>query len=223
MIKEGAARPALKRHALFCEDISMFENLRSPLDAAYPMVMSVPYFMAFSEFYWMLYKQHRGEKKSLFPPDYDGRQFCILVTSNSSKDSCFRMYYRLSRYRQVDFYGNVKIASHGPLPGHEESTTQWISKYRFCLCYENVLSWNWITEKLVHALFGGTIPIYSGGPNVGDYFNKRRFVCVDDYENADAVMKEIRRLNEDKAAYEEMISQPIFTPQNLSIYCADAT
>ena len=64
--------------------------------------------------------------------------------------------------------------------------------------------------------FGGTIPIYSGGPNVGDYFNKRRFVCVDDYENADAVMKEIRRLNEDKAAYEEMISQPIFTPQNLS-------
>ena len=47
MIKEGAARPALKRHALFSEDISMFENLRSPLDAAYPMVVSIPFFFDF--------------------------------------------------------------------------------------------------------------------------------------------------------------------------------
>ena len=216
MVKEGAARPALKRHALFCEDISMFENLRSSLDGAYPMVMGIPYFMVFSEFYLTLYRQQKGEEKSLFPPDYDGRQFCILVTSNPSKDACLRMYYRLSCYGRVDFYGRLHIASHGPLPGYEESTSQWISRYRFCLCYENAFTWNYISEKLVYALFGGGIPIYSGAPNVGDYFNKRRFVCVDDYENVDAVMQEIRRLNEDKAAYEEMISQPIFTAQNLS-------
>ena len=216
MVKEGVARPALKRHALFSEDISMFDNLRSPLDGAYPMVMSNPYFMAFSVLYWTLYRQQKGEEKSLFPPDYEGRQFCILVLSNSSKDACLRMYYQLSRYGQVDFYGRVSIASHGPLPGEEENTSQWISRYRFCLCYENAVTLNYISEKLLHALFGGTIPIYSGGTNVGDYFNKRRFVCVDDYENADAVMQEIRRLNEHKAAYEEMISQPIFTSQNLS-------
>ena len=131
MVKEGAARTGLKRHALFCEDISMFENLCSPLDAAYPMVMSIPYFMASSTFYWRLYRQQKGEEKNLFPPHYDGRQFCILVLSNMNKESCLRMYYRLSRYGQVDFYGRINIATHGPLPGHEEDTPQWISRYRF--------------------------------------------------------------------------------------------
>ena len=37
-------------------------------------------------------------------------------------------------------------------------------KVSFFLCYENVVTRNYISEKLAYALFGGAIPIILGRP-----------------------------------------------------------
>jgi len=42
--------------------------------------------------------------------------------------------------------------------------------YHFALILENVKADNYFTEKLLDALATGTIPIYYGCPNIGDYF-----------------------------------------------------
>ena len=48
----------------------------------------------------------------------------------------------------------------------------------FHLCIENVKSNNFFTEKLIDCLYAKSIPIYYGCPNIGDWFDTRGFIIV---------------------------------------------
>jgi hypothetical protein len=65
----------------------------------------------------------------------------------------------------------------GPCP------SKWdvLSKYEFCLCFENNPMAGYVTEKLFHCLYAGTIPLYLGAPDITSiippscYIDCRRF------------------------------------------------
>jgi hypothetical protein len=59
------------------------------------------------------------------------------------------------------------------IPGNHGSKEfhNFISNYKFMICFENVSRPNYFTEKLINAYYNGTIPIYWGCPNIGDYIN----------------------------------------------------
>jgi hypothetical protein len=52
----------------------------------------------------------------------------------------------------------------------------------FTICTENLQIDNWFTEKLIDCLRTGTVPIYWGSPNIGDYFNINGFIIVNSIE-----------------------------------------
>ncbi len=54
---------------------------------------------------------------------------------------------------------------------------------QFHVCIENTKRNNWFTEKLIDCLQTKTVPIYWGCPNIGNWFNTKGFIMVDNLED----------------------------------------
>ena len=71
-----------------------------------------------------------------------------------------------------------------------------MSRYRFAICYENMVLDGWITEKLFDCLTAGVVPIYLGAPDIADvvdpacYIDVRRFGA---YEEMDRYLEFVDR------------------------------
>jgi hypothetical protein len=63
-----------------------------------------------------------------------------------------------------------------------ENKSDALKDYMFTICTENLQIDNWFTEKLIDCLRTGTVPIYWGGSNIGDYFNVNGFIIVNSIE-----------------------------------------
>lgn len=50
--------------------------------------------------------------------------------------------------------------------GECDSKYDVLSKYEFCLCFENMAMSGYITEKIFDCFYAGTIPCYLGAPDI---------------------------------------------------------
>jgi len=89
---------------------------------------------------------------------------------SSNKNMCEGHYFRLkclnsiiNNSKNVDIYG-IGI---NPIKGKIEG----LKDYRFSITVENCSFKNYFTEKILDCFLTGTIPIYHGCPNIGDFFN----------------------------------------------------
>jgi hypothetical protein len=64
----------------------------------------------------------------------------------------------------------------------------------FNISIENLQHTNWFTEKLIDVLRTGTVPIYWGCPNIGDFFNIKGFIIVNSLED---IVNVVNNLTED--------------------------
>jgi hypothetical protein len=75
------------------------------------------------------------------------------------------------------------------------------TRYKYCLVMENIAQEGYVTEKLIHALLGGCLPIYYGSKtDVDKIFRNDAFVFFD-VNNPRLALDEIRRLENDPAEY----------------------
>ena len=98
---------------------------------------------------------------------YEKTKMISMISSN--KNMCEGHRKRLEwvdRFKdQVDFFGrgfSTEIAK------KEEG----LCDYMFSIAIENASYETYFTEKLLDCFATGTIPVYYGAPNIGDYFNK---------------------------------------------------
>lgn len=80
--------------------------------------------------------------------------------------------------------------------------------FKFGLVMENTKTEGYVSEKILNAFMGGTVPIYYGTEDVFKIFNRKAFVFYDE-DDPKATVKEVERLLRDEVAYEEIMSQPI--------------
>ncbi len=66
----------------------------------------------------------------------------------------------------------------------------------------------YVTEKLLEPLAAATVPIYWGADAAKHDFNPEAFVCINDYATLDSLIAELRRLDNDPAAYLAMLRAP---------------
>jgi len=71
---------------------------------------------------------------------------------------------------------------------------------QFHICIENVSRENWFTEKLLDCLHTRTVPIYYGCPNIGNWFDTRGFIIV---ENLEDIIREVNSLT--TGTYQKMM------------------
>jgi hypothetical protein len=134
------------------------------------------------------------------------RKFCNFVVSNSKgADPIRELFFRkLCQYKKVDSGGKLFNNIGKPVTDKLE----FIKDYKFTIAFENSSASGYTTEKLIEPLAAQSIPIYWGNPNVHLDFNKKSFVCVNDFENIDQAINEIINLDTHDEAYLKMLSEP---------------
>ena len=90
-----------------------------------------------------------------------------IIASNKRQTLGHRIRHEVikSTPTSIDVYG------YGYTPIENKQIA--LKDYMFSLVIENDRTDNWFTEKLIDCMVSGTVPIYWGCGNVGEFFNKR--------------------------------------------------
>jgi len=129
-------------------------------------------------------------------------KFCALI-ANNPEGLRINLYNSLSKYKQVDGYGNM---FNRPL---RKSKFAILPEYKFCLCPENSIYDGYITEKLIDAYAGLTVPIYSGDMSVLRDFNVKAFFNYQEQLNMDGFVESIEGYDTKETWYEHIYQQPL--------------
>lgn len=120
---------------------------------------------------------------------HDKTKICSMVAS--SKVMCSGHEYRqriACLYKDmIDLYGGAcqseRIGISTDLSSKWNDKRSAICPYMFSIVMENQSVPNYYTEKLTDCFASGTIPIYWGATNIGDYFDDRGIIKLDDNFN----------------------------------------
>lgn len=105
----------------------------------------------------------------------------VMFLSNCKSNNMRNTYIEeLMKYIPIDSYGkcyrNKEIPAH--LQGLSWETIKWeiMSQYKFVIAFENTDTEDYVTEKLFHAFYAKTIPIYMGAPNVDEFLPSQKSI-----------------------------------------------
>jgi hypothetical protein len=133
-------------------------------------------------------------------------EFCNFVYSNQKAKERIKFFHKLSKYKKVCSGGKVLNNVGGRVPDKLE----FIRKFKFTIAFENSSYPGYTTEKLIHPMLMKSIPIYWGNPVVHYDFNPQSFINCNDYENDEAVIEKIIKLDQSDDLYLEYLNQPYF-------------
>ena len=155
---------------------------------------------------------HKHEKV-LGTSELQEKKFCCFIVSNGANANPVRRLFfeKLNDYQHVDSAGKfLNNMPNGWCVGPED-TREFVSNYKFQICFENSSYKGYTTEKLIGAWAAGVIPIYWGDPSVTEVFNPEAFIWIKDTteEELDKAVQRVRYLNENEEAYKQMLAQPI--------------
>jgi len=142
-------------------------------------------------------------------------KFCNFIFSNN-QGKRIEILQSIEKYKKIDCAG--KLFNNMPNiqgRGDQKYKIDFLKNYKFTIASENSKYDGYTTEKLLHPLSVGSIPIYWGSSRVTEDFNKNCFINVDDFESLEDLVTHIQFVDANKQAYEEYILSPIFTDNKI--------
>jgi len=189
---------------------------------------------------WSMYVNWFGDKKESYVPDRnqaflvspdkllqnrehsEKNKFCCILTNNDMgmRKEVYPAFVNLGIENGllVESRGRY-LTNMPPIANDEKNKLDYIDAFKFNLCYDNGQASGWVTEKLIHPIYQGSIPIYWGCNNVASEFNEERFIHARNFDNLGSMWEKIMELNYNKDKFLEMQSQPCF-PNNSIPDCA---
>jgi hypothetical protein len=155
-------------------------------------------------------------------PSFEEKKLCVMVSgSDRTVDKENKLYSE--RIKMCEFFetkpeGNFDIygrAWHrrpwrdykGRIPGTHsgKEKIKTLSKYRFCICFENTKNiYGYITEKIFNCFAAGCVPIYWGAENIEDYIPKTCFIDFRDFASREHLYQFIKNMS--KETYEQYLN-----------------
>jgi hypothetical protein len=129
-------------------------------------------------------------------------KFCALI-ANNPEGLRINLFNSISQYKQVDGYGNM---FGNPL---RKSKFAVLPEYKFCLCPENSVYDGYVTEKLIDAYAGLTVPIYSGDASVAEDFNYRAFLNYQEIKDMSRFVKYVGGWDNNQEMYKHTYEEPL--------------
>ncbi|WQR94480.1 fucosyltransferase [Helicobacter pylori] len=129
------------------------------------------------------------------------RGFASFVASNPNAPIRNAFYDALNSIEPVTGGGSVR----NTLGYNVKNKSEFLSQYKFNLCFENSQGYGYVTEKIIDAYFSHTIPIYWGSPSVAKDFNPKSFVNVCDFKDFDEAIDYVKYLHAHPNAYLDML------------------
>lgn len=129
-------------------------------------------------------------------------KFCAMIAGNP-EGLRVNLFNSISQYKQVDGYGlmfgnSLRKSKFAVLP-----------EYKFCLCPENSIYDGYVTEKLIDAYAGLTVPLYSGDVSVNEDFNSKAFINYQDFKRTEIFVHDITWFDRELGLYKDMYEQPL--------------
>jgi len=146
-------------------------------------------------------------------------KFCCFIVSNGDCMARNKMFNMLSRYKRVDSYGGFKN-NMGQTLKHNYWTQEYlnfISNYKFIICFENSKFGTYSTEKIVNPYLANIIPIYWSSHKIKDTLNPESMLFLED-ERDETYIRLINRvveLDRNPEKYLEYVNRPVFNEMNL--------
>jgi hypothetical protein len=148
-------------------------------------------------------------------------KFCAFISGNGVSPERNNAFHSLSTYKQVDAAGPLFNNIGYILPRGLEAArnkNEFLKPYKFNLCFENSQWPGYCTEKLFHALYMGTVPIYWGSPTAALDFNPKAFINWHDYLEWEPFYAKIMELDQNDEKYNEMYIQSLTPPNSPTNY-----
>jgi len=161
---------------------------------------------------WALKNIHNTKygKNYIFKPEVRTKDnFCSFVVQNPRCQERNSFFQTLNLIKHVDSGGPLYNNINAKLDG-EEAKINFLSTRKFNICFESMSHPGYVTEKLLHAFYAGTIPIYWGSPTVESDFNKDSFINVHNFKNQKEAIDFVLKVDEDNDLYNEILSAPKF-------------
>jgi hypothetical protein len=95
--------------------------------------------------------------------------------------------------------------------GDQVHKIDFLDHFKFNVAFENCSSEGYVTEKIIHAMFANSIPIYWGDPTIHLDFNKNSFLSLHDFENHEELIEKVKEIDQDDKKYQDMLAEPWFT------------
>lgn len=172
--------------------------------------------------------QHLNRHPELWPsvldptkkPRSTKQKFLVYAHTNcvSFREQAFDMIAQAFSHQTVEYAGrcagkDMQIPNKLAVTdrtGHElhKSNYNWMGQYKFCLVMENNLLDGYITEKILNAFASGCIPVYYGSEMVLEIFNPKAFIYYD-ISNPQPALDKMEQLENNPAAYTEVMKEPI--------------
>ncbi len=182
-----------------------------PTDNVAKNIINFPY-----AYYYILYK-NLDINKLLEPRKINKKEkkFCLFLVSNGNCEQRNEIFNRLMEYKKVDSPGKFMNNMNETCPANVTSPEyhNFISKYKFMICCENISKPNYFTEKLINGYYNETIPIYWGCSNISDYVNMDAILHLPpDYSNSELneLLNKIKYLDANESAYKKMYEKSFF-------------
>ena len=193
-------------HAFTFDESADCRNYRLPLWVLFINWFEVPHDENRDQSYLIPMEQLAGRVNRETP-----KKFCNFVFSNSSGKR-LDILKAIKSYRHVDCAGRLmnNMGEYILGRGDQKYKVDFLKNYKFTIAAENSLFSGYTTEKIIHPLSVGSIPIYWGSDIVAQDFNPKKFINVSDYPNLLEMVKAIKEIDENSKLYEKYISEPIF-------------
>ncbi len=150
----------------------------------------------------------------LSPPKFEFEQKTddapiVWVVSNCHAYNARERYLgKLMEIIKIDSYGGCLRNKFTHTNERMQGNIELFSKYKFVIAIENSNCVDYVTEKLVHAVASGSIPIVAGAQNMPDYLKflpKNSYINIYDYKSQVDLAKHINTISANKTLYESYI------------------
>ena len=129
-------------------------------------------------------------------------KFCAMIAGNP-EGLRVNLFNSISKYKSIDGYGLMFGNS------LRQSKFDVLPEYKFSLCPENSIYDGYVTEKLVDAYAGLTVPLYSGDMSVKEDFNTKAFINYQDFKRTEIFLHDISWFDTDFGLYKDMYERPL--------------
>lgn len=81
---------------------------------------------------------------------------------------------------------------------HGSCASKWetLSRYRYCLCFENMPMRGYLTEKLFDCLYAGTVPVYWGAPDIEAMVPPQAYIDMRQFRSYTEMYEYVTRLGD---------------------------
>jgi hypothetical protein len=117
---------------------------------------------------------------------HEKNKLCSLLASpkQMTKGHQLRYEWADNLKNDIDVFGGVsgssKIGTDGYASASHPPKTEALKDYMFSITIENASYNHYFTEKITDCFANGTIPVYWGCPNIGQYFNEDGIIVLND-------------------------------------------